>query len=106
MDAYSTISKINPHNLVITMRASDFCDLFDGRLTSEDKKNLLNEVAKRIQNAVNNHQSMEDALRNMLGTFDTPLTILKMGESWTSFHDEAVKSARDAVNNGNPLYAP
>jgi hypothetical protein len=47
----------------------------------------------------------EEALRNMLGAFDTPLTRLKMGKSWTDFHEEAVKSARDTVNNGDPLFA-
>lgn len=49
MDAYSTISKINPHNPVIMLRVSDFCALFDGRLTTEDKKNLLNEVVLRLK---------------------------------------------------------
>lgn len=49
MDAYSTISKIDPHNPVVMMRASDFCALFDGRLTPEDKKNLLDEVAKQLK---------------------------------------------------------
>jgi hypothetical protein len=49
--------------------------------------------------------TIEEALRNMLGAFDTPLTRLKMGKSWTDFHEDAVKSARDAVNNGDPIFA-
>lgn len=49
---------------------------------------------------------LEDALKNMLGAFDSPLTRLKMGTGWTEFHTEAVESARNAINNGNPLYAP
>ena len=49
---------------------------------------------------------LEEALQNMLGAFDNPVTRLKMGTSWTDFHKEAVESARNAINNGNPLYAP
>mgnify|MGYP000854610925 CR=1 FL=1 len=50
--------------------------------------------------------TIEEALQNMLAAFDNPLTRLKMGKSWTDFHKEAVDSARNAINNGKPLYAP
>jgi hypothetical protein len=50
--------------------------------------------------------TIEEALQNMLAAFDNPVTRLKMGTSWTDFHKEAVDSARNAINNGKPLYAP
>jgi hypothetical protein len=50
--------------------------------------------------------TIEEALQNMLAAFDNPLTRLKMKDSWTDFHKEAVDSARNAINNGKPLYAP
>lgn len=50
--------------------------------------------------------TIEEALQNMLAAFDNPLTRLKMKDSWTNFHKEAVDSARNAINNGKPLYAP
>ena len=56
--------------------------------------------------AIIDHQIVIDAVGNMLGAFDTPLTRLRMKESWTEFHEEAVQSARDAINNGQPLYSP
>lgn len=73
-------------------------EVFNGK-TAQEWFSLYSQV-------VINHQVVTDAVGNMLGAFDTPLTKLKMGKSWTSFHDKAVKSARDAVNSGNPLYAP
>ncbi len=48
--------------------------------------------------------TVEEALKNMLGAFDTPLVRIKLGKCWNGFIEEAVQSARDAVNNGNPLY--
>lgn len=49
MDAYSTIKKITPNNPVVMLRVSDFCELFDGRLNPEDKKNLLDHVANQLK---------------------------------------------------------
>ena len=50
--------------------------------------------------------TVEEALRNMLGAFDTPLVRIKLGKCWNGFIEEAVQSAREAVavNNGNPLW--
>lgn len=53
----------------------------------------------------NSPPSLQDALHNMLAVFDTPLARLKFGKCWNDFVEEAVQSARDAVNGGNPLYA-
>lgn len=47
-------------------------------------------------------KKLEDALKNMRGAFDTPAMRLVIGKQWTSFVEEAVQSAREAV--GGPVF--
>jgi hypothetical protein len=68
-------------------------------------KNLEAEGYRILPEGQDVHQAQTDALKNMLGMFDTPATRLALGKQWDEFHDLAINSAKDALPE-DPLLPP
>lgn len=61
-------------------------------------------MADVVLYALNNENPLRDSVLNLLGVFDTPAVKLRLSHQWNNFVEEVVKQARQAVNDGKPLY--